>query len=134
MCVIEDLGLYIGNECLNGVRLFCVFDGHQGYHCAEFLKTYIAYLFLDSNEKIDENIIKGSLMELDNEYLAKCSFEGSTSGSTALVVLLNKNTLYCSWLGDCEAHLISKDFSLSTPLVKPHKLSDESVISKSIFY
>ncbi|MEN2498683.1 MAG: Protein phosphatase 1E [Marteilia pararefringens] len=125
MCVIEDLGKYIENPKLEGFLFLAVFDGHQGFHCSQFLQTYIPYIFSEcAEENFDEEQIKCGLEELDQAYLAKCEIEGYTCGSTALVAIISKSKLYSAWLGDCEAHLIEEEFKSVLPVVKPHKLSD----------
>ena len=129
MCVIDDLGTYIRSNDFNGVKLFSIFDGHDGYYASNFLKTFIPWIFEFENKDLGV-AVKDALAALDSAYLEKGDTEGTTQGSTALVALLDtERRLHVAWLGDCEAHLVSKDNKF-VKVVHPHKLSDQSVFFK----
>lgn len=125
--VVEDLGKFTKDPKLSGCSYFGVFDGHGGHEAAEFMKTYYHFMLTEYEEPDWSLRLSMALEDMDNAFLAKCQLEGSSSGSTALAAVIHQKTLYLSWLGDCEAHLVTKNNELVS-LVKPHKLSDSEVL------
>ena len=92
------------------ISLFAIFDGHGGKLVSEYLynnyeKTLIS--ILEKNNYNIEKSIKESFKEIDNN-LEKIP-NTKTIGSTATIILIDNNILYCANVGDSESYHISKD-------------------------
>ena len=92
------------------ISLFAIFDGHGGKLVSEYLynnyeKTLIS--ILEKNNYNIEKSIKESFKEIDNN-LEKIP-NTKTIGSTATIILIDNNILYCANVGDSESYYISKD-------------------------
>ncbi|MES1902747.1 MAG: Protein phosphatase 1F, partial [Paramarteilia canceri] len=126
ICIIEDLGIYCESELVKNEIMLCVFDGHRGSECSDFLKTYAPFMWpdiLESTNNKNEAIIE-IFENLDQIFLAKAEFEGISAGAVGVISILDSNNhLFTGWIGDCEAHLITTNGNVRK-LVKPHKLSD----------
>ncbi len=92
------------------ISLFAIFDGHGGKLVSQYLynnyeKTLIS--ILEKNNYNIEKSIKESFKEIDNN-LEKIP-NTKTIGSTATIILIDNNILYCANVGDSESYYISKD-------------------------
>ena len=92
------------------ISLFAIFDGHGGKLVSDYLynnyeKTLIS--ILEKNNYNIENSIKESFKEIDNNLEKKPNTK--TIGSTATIILIDNNILYCANVGDSESYYISKD-------------------------
>ena len=92
------------------ISLFAIFDGHGGKLVSDYLynnyeKTLIS--ILEKNNYNIEKSIKESFKEIDNN-LEKIP-NTKTIGSTATIILIDNNILYCANVGDSESYYISKD-------------------------
>ena len=92
------------------ISLFAIFDGHGGKLVSEYLynnyeKTLIS--ILEKNNYNIEKSIKESFKEIDNN-LEKIP-NTKTIGSTATIILIDNNILYCANVGDSVSYYISKD-------------------------
>ena len=121
----------------SNLHLFAVFDGHGGHLAAEFCHIeyplILANYFLsNTSSTIDfEDILKKSVVKLNEEFLEKC--KSSLSGATASIILYDSSLqkLHSVWVGDSEACLIyPKKSKSSIALVKPHKLTDPDEVER----
>ncbi|EKX33817.1 hypothetical protein GUITHDRAFT_147660 [Guillardia theta CCMP2712] len=101
---------------------FGVFDGHGGRECAEFLKNNITARVrscLQSHHLV-EDALKEAFSNVDNQFL-RYSDENNIAetGSTAVVCLVTKTTIYCANTGDSRAILCRRAKTLQ--LSRDHK-------------
>ena len=92
------------------ISLFAIYDGHGGKIVSEYLYNNFEKI-LQSNIEKNNFIIKKSLndsfIEI-NENLSKIP-NTKITGSTATVILIDNNILYCANVGDSQCYYISKD-------------------------
>ncbi|KAF7635688.1 PPM-type phosphatase domain-containing protein [Meloidogyne graminicola] len=111
---------------------FAVFDGHGGSHVAKLASRYLHKQISETEAyvqgRISDALIDGFL-ELDEKMLEDDGAK-DVSGSTAVVVLIKDNCIYCANAGDSRAvvSVAGKALNLSTD----HKPSNEEE-SKRIF-
>lgn len=101
-------------------HIFGVFDGHGGKETSEFIKANFYKTLISTIEwkgKAYEAALKACFMELDKKVGEKPF--GSESGSTACVVLITPDTIYCANSGDSRAILATK--GSVEPLSEDHK-------------
>ena len=107
----------------NNAILFGVFDGHGGKEVAEFCKANIQQV-LESQESIKkqnyEEALKKTFFQLD-EQLSKQEYAEMT-GTTACVILVTDDAMYCCNSGDSRGVLCSKGKAI--PLSYDHKPSN----------
>ncbi|CAH1404897.1 unnamed protein product [Nezara viridula] len=101
---------------------FGVFDGHGGHIIADFVsKNIFNYIKTESeyhNGNVEAGIVS-AFMRLDN-YLMRDPLYGKTeAGSTAVVVIIRNETLYCANLGDSRAIAFAHNHVI--PLSTDHK-------------
>ena len=92
------------------ISLFGIFDGHGGKLVSDYLYTNYEKTLISILEKNNYNIeksIKESFKEIDNNLEKKPNTK--TIGSTATIILIDNNILYCANVGDSESYYISKD-------------------------
>lgn len=98
--------------------IFGVFDGHGGKEVAEYAKSNFIQVLLEQDEFKKHNYdraLTDAFMKLD-ENLKSEDFSTDT-GSTACVVLITKNKIFCANAGDSRAVLYSAS--------KVHELSHD---------
>ena len=103
---MEDIGIMIPDLTTDyKVSLFGIFDGHGGADVVKFvkdrlpqlIKTYLNDLcpveqaFKNAFEKVDQE-----LKFFDSEYI----------GTTATIVLIKDNNIYCANVGDSKAYIL----------------------------
>lgn len=111
--------------------LYCVFDGHGGNAAAQFcvnnfeselskhhtLKTNPTAALTDTYKIIDAKFMESYRVASKTTYFP----EMSDPGTTASVVYINDNDIYCSWVGDSRCLLVHKD-GTGTFLTIDHKV------------
>lgn len=119
-------------ELFNNIWVYCIFDGHNGQHVADYLKYNIFRLFRSNlaedllNERTDINlhflkkIIKDIFLKLDKEiydylFSLKDQFRERFQsymeiGSCSVICIVTHNTIYSINLGDSRILLINDDF------------------------
>lgn len=129
-------------ELFNNIWIYCIFDGHNGHHVAEYLKYNIFRLFKSNmseellNNKTDINIhflkmiIKDIFFKIDREiyeylYSTKDQFKERFQsymeiGSCSLICIVTHNAIYSINLGDSRALLVFDDFNVKA-LTVDHK-------------
>ena len=106
---------------VNSSSLFCVFDGHNGTQVAQFLQeNFHKYLIKNlkdySLEKNLHNILSTTFEEIDKE-IEKLP-KSDDVGSTATVVFVDDNYVYCANVGDSKCFFINDKGAY--PLSKDH--------------
>ena len=106
---MEDVGITIP-DLLNDYRvnLFCIFDGHGGIDVVNFLKNRMSQLIKSSLENlipVNEAISK-SFNKIDEELKF---YDSDNVGSTATVIIIKDNKIYCGNVGDSRAYILYKD-------------------------
>jgi len=112
--------------------IFAIFDGHGGKAVAGFVKTYIASEMAnalaqvpqeDWGDKAIKKAIESAFKRLDSRIATE--LPGCYDGSTAVVLLTNKETVICANLGDSMAYLCRRNAEgevQSIPLIqRQHK-------------
>lgn len=102
------------------INYFAIFDGHGGDAVSTFLKVYFKDIIkkelLQNNGQNIEQCLMNSFTKM-NEIIPRNI--GITTGSTALVILKNKDKLYIANIGDCRAITNFKNKAL--PITIDHK-------------
>ncbi|KAI3410168.1 tRNA methyltransferase ppm2 [Globodera pallida] len=85
---------------------FAVFDGHGGAQIAKYASQNLHSLIAQSNAfnegRISDSLVEGFL-GLDEEMMTNDGIREEMSGSTAVVVLIKDNFIYCANAGDSRA-------------------------------
>lgn len=92
--------------------VFAIFDGHGGKAVAGFVKTYVASEIANALAQVPEEswgdkalkkAVESAFKRLDSRIATE--LPGCYDGSTAVVLLANKETVICANLGDSMAYL-----------------------------
>lgn len=119
----EDCIAIYSEKKVNGLNVFCIFDGHGGRQVSKFLKDKLPIYFTSKNCVYP--LKKRYILEVFNKLQAELSAEkyALNVGSTALVVIIYtiNGSTYTNIinLGDCRA-VLCRD-NLGIPLTKDHK-------------
>ena len=92
------------------ISLFAIYDGHGGKIVSEYLYNNFDKILqsnIEKNNFIIEKSLNDSFKEV-NENLEKIP-NTKITGSTATVILIDNNILYCANVGDSQCYYISKD-------------------------
>uniref|UniRef100_A0A1A9WC98 protein-serine/threonine phosphatase n=1 Tax=Glossina brevipalpis TaxID=37001 RepID=A0A1A9WC98_9MUSC len=88
-----------------GTSFFAVYDGHGGATVAQYAGKHL-HKFILKRPEYSENIekaLKQAFLDIDYEMLYTESWGEQMAGSTAVVVLIKNNHLYCANAGDSRA-------------------------------
>lgn len=86
--------------------LFGVFDGHGGDEVSKYVKDNFKREFMDQKNAANNDIKKALHMTfLVLDLKLKKEYYATNTGSTACVVLITKDSIYCANLGDSRAVL-----------------------------
>ena len=123
---MEDIGVTIPDFIPDKkYSLFGIFDGHGGNDVVKYIKDRLP-------EIIKTNILKNN--SYDNSIESKISlafnkideelkfYDSEHTGSTATIVLLTENNIYCANVGDSSAYIIYDNFLKK--INTDHKCSD----------
>ncbi|XP_075159820.1 putative protein phosphatase 2C T23F11.1 [Haematobia irritans] len=89
-----------------GASFFAVYDGHGGATVAQYAGKHLHKFLLRRPEYHMDDIVvalKQAFLDIDYEMLYKESWGEQMAGSTAVVVLIKDNRLYCANAGDSRA-------------------------------
>ena len=104
----------------NKAIVFGVFDGHGGKEVAQFCKENLQEI-LESQESLKqqnyEEALKKTFFQMDDKV--KNEEYAEMAGTTACVVLVTNDSIYCANSGDSRAVLCSKGNAI--PLSFDHK-------------
>ena len=92
------------------MSLFAIFDGHNGTIVSEFLQKNFARTLRKNLEKSQfkiEESLGNSFIEIDSEL--KKNEKSKMTGSTATIVLIDNNLIYCANVGDSTCYYLSID-------------------------
>ncbi|XP_046854526.1 probable protein phosphatase 2C T23F11.1 [Xenia sp. Carnegie-2017] len=85
---------------------FAVYDGHGGAQVANYCEKYVHSKVTSDpafmNGKIEE-AIKNSFLSIDEDMLSENGIKDDTAGSTAIVVIIKDNKIFCGNVGDSRA-------------------------------
>jgi protein phosphatase 2C family protein 2/3 len=116
----------VGSSCMQGWRInmedahthilslpgdqdasfFGVFDGHGGEKVAHYAGNHLHKLVIDSHHYREGNIedaIRFAFLKLDEDMTRDEDLKDDLAGSTANIVLLKNNRIYCGNVGDSRA-------------------------------
>ncbi|XP_047998538.1 probable protein phosphatase 2C T23F11.1 [Leguminivora glycinivorella] len=122
----QDSRFLIGSSCMQGWRVsmddshthilslpddpgaafFAVYDGHGGANIAEYAGKHLHKFIIARPEYHLGNIeeaMKQGFLDMDQAMLEEDMLQEKVAGSTAVVVLIKDNTLYCANVGDSRA-------------------------------
>ena len=94
----------------HNISLFAIYDGHNGKLVSEYLYKNFDKILLSNLEKTNFKIGKSILESFKqiNSQL-KENPEAKNTGSTATIILIDNNILYCANVGDSQCYYISKE-------------------------
>lgn len=88
-----------------GTSFFAVYDGHGGATVAQYAGKHL-HKFILKRPEYKENVqqaLKQAFLDIDSHMLYDQSCGEQMAGSTAVVVLIKNNRLYCANAGDSRA-------------------------------
>lgn len=88
-----------------GTAFFAVYDGHGGATVAQYAGKHL-HKFILKRPEYEEDIqaaLKQAFLDIDSDMLYNESCGEQMAGSTAVVVLIKNNRLYCANAGDSRA-------------------------------
>lgn len=104
---------------------FAVYDGHGGSKIAEYAGKHL-HKFITKQEQYQEGNIeeamKQAFLEIDQVMLEEEELRHEESGTTAVVVLIKDDKVYCANVGDSRA--VACVGGKAEPLSKDHKPSN----------
>lgn len=139
---MEDM-YQVKHNLTNGgdVAFYGVFDGHGGARASEFAFRSLASILKSQPDLISNphRALITAFQTLDREWLHEAELSDYDDGSTAIVALIVKHTLYLANLGDCRAvlsrHGVALDMSHDhKPIRKDEKERIEKLGGKIIFH
>ena len=109
----------------HNLSLFCIFDGHGGDFVAKYLKENFASNLHDSikiNYSLNFHSILKSAFESMDKNLEKFEIT-QNCGSTATIVVIDNNNIYCANVGDSKCFYIDKNNAVQ--ITEDHNCSNE---------
>ncbi|PAV61261.1 hypothetical protein WR25_15539 isoform C [Diploscapter pachys] len=139
----------VGSSCMQGWRVnmedahthllslpddpkcafFAVYDGHGGPKVSQYAGINLHKLILQQNEYLSENgdlstALQKGFLALDEQMRGAEEMKDDVSGTTAVVVLVKDNTIYCANVGDSRA--VVSVVGEARPLSFDHKPAHET--------
>jgi serine/threonine protein phosphatase PrpC len=111
------------NKNNHNISLFAIYDGHNGKLVSEYLYKNFDKILLSNLEKTNYQIRKSlidSFQQINSNF--EKNPEAKNTGSTATVILIDNNNLYCANVGDSQCYYISKEKIIK--LTKIHNCND----------
>lgn len=105
---------------------FAVFDGHGGSRVAQYAEAHLHKKIVQSDayRRGDiEQAIRQGFLAIDEDLTRDDQLRGETVGTTAVVVIIKKNKIYCGNVGDSRA--VASVSGLAQPLSFDHKPGNE---------
>uniref|UniRef100_A0AAQ4Q621 Protein phosphatase, Mg2+/Mn2+ dependent, 1F n=1 Tax=Gasterosteus aculeatus aculeatus TaxID=481459 RepID=A0AAQ4Q621_GASAC len=100
---------------------YAVFDGHGGVDAATYAATHL-HVALSKQESLQSDAssaLKMAFKHTDDMFRGKAKRERLRSGTTGVVVLIQRQQLSVAWLGDSQALLVRGGQAVT--LMDPHK-------------
>lgn len=120
---MEDSHVYILNMPEDPeTSYFAVFDGHGGSQISRFASQYLHKYIMNRAEYKEGKIVEAmqqAFLELDEHINTNEKLNSAQVGSTAVVILIKDNQLYCANLGDSRA--VASINGYAEPLSFDHK-------------
>ena len=107
---MEDIGVTLPNLTNDyKTSLFAIFDGHGGNDVVKYIKDRIPEIIKKNlNDLIQtEKCFINSFNKIDEELKY---YDSENTGSTATVVLIQDNKIYCANVGDSRAYIIYDNY------------------------
>ncbi|XP_017138635.1 probable protein phosphatase 2C T23F11.1 [Drosophila miranda] len=85
---------------------FGVYDGHGSASVAKYVGLHLHQFITKRREYFENDLelaLRRGFLDLDNEIMQNGSWQQQTAGSTAVVVLIKEQRLYCANAGDSRA-------------------------------
>ena len=121
------------------ISFFAIFDGHNGDHCAEFLRqNLLQYIYTNSNFPMNiEKAIKEAFIQADEDYLKNYAFIKNSrnntispnylleyynnSGSCGLILLIVDTKIYIANVGDSRCIMSCENGKIKRDVTRDHK-------------
>ena len=113
----------------HSISLFAIFDGHNGKFVSEYLNENlpkILYSQIEKNEYQIEKSINETFEEI-NKNLETIP-NAKEIGSTATIIIIDNNILYCANVGDSQCYYITKDKIIQ--MTKLHNCKNKEEIER----
>lgn len=116
-----------------GTAFFAVYDGHGGSNIAEHAGKHL-HKYITARPEYHlgniEEALKQGFLDLDRAMLEEDMLQEKVAGSTAVVVLIKDNTLYCANVGDSRA--VASVRGVVETLSYDHKPNNEEELRRII--
>jgi len=136
------------SRIIDGIGVFCIFDGHCGNHTARFASERLPYILIDEVALIQnikstigklELLLRNSILRLDLEFRELCSADGREwdSGATAIITLVLDDIMAIATLGDSNGVFCyssshdNPNLDTEASILQPDQF-DESIISDKL--
>ena len=110
---MEDIGVMLPDFIPEKkISLFGIFDGHGGNDVVKYIKNRLPEIIKTNilnnynNDSIENNLIS-SFNKIDEELKF---YDSEYTGSTATILLIQENIIYCANVGDSTAFIIYDNF------------------------
>jgi protein phosphatase 1L len=124
--------------------LFGIFDGHFGANCSKFVCSTLPKNILKEGGYAGDtkDALTQAFMKTDKDWLKLAKEKKMQDGSTACVVLIKANTIYCANTGDSRAVMsvggkavaLSEDHKPDDPAEQKRFVISSSLILSASFY
>ena len=115
---MEDT-VYIREDLVSGLSIYCIFDGHGGSFVSEYLSSNIGMITMELIAKDIKYIPQLLYMIFANLAERLPKEQSSHTGSTALVAIRYKDKVFVANSGDCRA--IINTYSNVNQVTEDHK-------------
>ena len=132
---MEDIGVMLPDFIPEKkISLFGIFDGHGGNDVVKYIKNRLPEIIKtnilnnNNNDSIENNLIS-SFNKIDEELKF---YDSEYTGSTATILLIQENIIYCANVGDSTAFIIYDNFikKISTEHKCTNPKEEERIILK----
>ena len=132
---MEDIGVMLPDFIPEKkMSLFGIFDGHGGNDVVKYIKNRLPEIIKtnilnnNNNDSIENNLIS-SFNKIDEELKF---YDSEYTGSTATILLIQENIIYCANVGDSTAFIIYDNFikKISTDHKCTNPKEEERIILK----
>ena len=132
---MEDIGVMLPDFIPEKkMSLFGIFDGHGGNDVVKYIKNRLPEIIKTNilnnynNDSIENNLIS-SFNKIDEELKF---YDSEYTGSTATILLIQENIIYCANVGDSTAFIIYDNFikKISTDHKCTNPKEEERIILK----
>ncbi|KAL6113792.1 ppm1f [Pungitius sinensis] len=118
---LAEFNQLLGIQSQDDRAYYAVFDGHGGVDAATYAATHL-HVALSKQESLQSDTglaLKMAFKLTDDMFRGKAKRERLRSGTTGVVVLIQRQELSVAWLGDSQAMLVRGGQAVT--LMDPHK-------------